>query len=240
MYTFNSRVRYSELNQKGALSVPSIINYFQDSSTFQSEDLGVGMDYLEKNKKVWMLTNWHVVIEKQLYLGQDIQISTCPYDFDKLFGYRNFAITDKSGTCVKGDSKWILFDLTKGRPTRLSEEDVKAHVLEKPFDLNKSTKKSTVSKDSVEKESFEVKYHHLDTNGHVNNAKYIEMAMDFISNKRGVQEFYVEYKTQALLGDVIIPYIEEIEDGVVVSLLGKDKKTIYVIVEFVYSKKECL
>ena len=48
MYTFDSRVRYSETGEEGLLSLPAIVDYFQDVSTFQSEDLGIGIDFLKK------------------------------------------------------------------------------------------------------------------------------------------------------------------------------------------------
>ena len=48
MYTFSGRVRFSETDPDGILRMESLIDYFQDCSTFQSEDLGVGMDYLKK------------------------------------------------------------------------------------------------------------------------------------------------------------------------------------------------
>jgi len=43
MYTFESRVRYSEMDEFGKLSVTGIMNYLQDCSTFQSEDLKLGL-----------------------------------------------------------------------------------------------------------------------------------------------------------------------------------------------------
>lgn len=42
MYTFQSRVRYSELDPERKLSIASIVDYFQDCSTFHSEQLGGG------------------------------------------------------------------------------------------------------------------------------------------------------------------------------------------------------
>ena len=48
MYTFDSRVRYSETGEEGLLSLPAIVDYFQDVSTFQSEDLGIGIDFLKE------------------------------------------------------------------------------------------------------------------------------------------------------------------------------------------------
>lgn len=51
MYEFDSRVRYSEVDHHGTMTVPALINYFQDCSTFQSEQLGYGMDVLKKETR---------------------------------------------------------------------------------------------------------------------------------------------------------------------------------------------
>ena len=48
----DGRVRFSEIDHTRKITVPSIINYFQDCSTFQSEDIGVGLDVLSKRKSV--------------------------------------------------------------------------------------------------------------------------------------------------------------------------------------------
>ena len=57
-YHFNGRVRYSETDEKGLLTLPGILNYFQDCCTFHSEDIGQGMDVLKKRSRVWMLSSW--------------------------------------------------------------------------------------------------------------------------------------------------------------------------------------
>ena len=35
MYEFDSRVRYSEVDHHGTMTVPALINYFQDCSNLQ-------------------------------------------------------------------------------------------------------------------------------------------------------------------------------------------------------------
>ena len=45
MFEFTSKVRYSETDSEGKLSLPALLDYFQDSSTFQSEELGLGIEY---------------------------------------------------------------------------------------------------------------------------------------------------------------------------------------------------
>ena len=55
MYTFDSRVRYSETDENGNLSLESLIDYMQDCTNFQSEDLGVGLEYhRQKNIRRWV------------------------------------------------------------------------------------------------------------------------------------------------------------------------------------------
>ena len=54
-YEFEGKVRYSEIDHRATMTLPALINYFQDCSTFQSEQLGYGMDVLKKEKKAWVL-----------------------------------------------------------------------------------------------------------------------------------------------------------------------------------------
>ena len=70
MYTFDSRIRYSETDETGALSLLGVINYMQDCSTFQSEDIGLGVEYLEKKKRAWLLSSWRIVIDRYPVLGE--------------------------------------------------------------------------------------------------------------------------------------------------------------------------
>ena len=35
-YEFEARVRYSEIGHRGTMTIPALINYFQDCSTFHS------------------------------------------------------------------------------------------------------------------------------------------------------------------------------------------------------------
>lgn len=65
MYTFDSRIRYSEIDRSGRLSVPAVVDYFQDCSAFQSEELGVGVEYLANKKRAWILNSWQIVLERR-------------------------------------------------------------------------------------------------------------------------------------------------------------------------------
>ena len=61
-YTIEGRIRYSEIDHHGTVTLPGIINYFQDCSTFQSEDIGEGRAKLAKKKRAWILSYWQVIV----------------------------------------------------------------------------------------------------------------------------------------------------------------------------------
>ena len=84
MYTFDSRVRYSEVGEDARITVNAIIDYMQDCTNFQSEDLGVGLEYHKKKQLMWVLNSWQIVIEKYPAMGEEITVGTQAYGFEKM------------------------------------------------------------------------------------------------------------------------------------------------------------
>ena len=80
-------------------------------------------------------------------------------------------------------------------------------------------------------EAFAVQKHHLDTNHHVNNCQYIQMAMDYLPADFKIHQMRAEYKQQARLYDVICPAKAE-EDIRTTILLNDQKGEPYAVVEF--------
>ena len=76
MYSFDSRVRYSEVDEDRKLSLTGVINYLQDCSTFQSEDLNQGIDYLTQKHRAWLLSSWQIIVDRYPKLGERDRKST--------------------------------------------------------------------------------------------------------------------------------------------------------------------
>ena len=124
MYIFDSRVRYSEIEEDRSLSLFSAVNYFQDCSTFQSEDLKLGIEYLSNIQKAWWLISWQIDILKMPKLGDKIEVGTWAYGFKGMYGYRNFVImSPQKEILVRADSSWVFMDLEKKRPARVIISD---------------------------------------------------------------------------------------------------------------------
>ena len=117
MYQFSSRVRYSEVNSEKILTLPALLDYLQDCCIFQSEELGVGVDYLADNHAAWVLSSWQIRICRYPKLGEEITVSTWAYDFKGFYGCRSFK--------VEGEDKGLLAYASNGltilgTPARIS------------------------------------------------------------------------------------------------------------------------
>ncbi len=232
MYSFESRVRYSEVDVNQELTITGIINYFQDCSTFQSEDLNLGIDYLKGRCRAWWLSSWQIVIERYPRLGEEIVISTWPYDFKGIYGYRNFTIQDKQGNyLVKANSIWFFFDTEAGRPARISPEDVRGYGTgdEKKLDMEYAARKIPVPEAYQTAKEIHVMRHHIDTNHHVNNAQYVDMAREALPEDIRIRQLRVEYKNAAVLGDVMTPQVSRDENDWTVVLCGAEGQTCAVV-----------
>lgn len=213
MYSFESRIRYSETGSDGKLTLLSLMDYFQDCSTFQSEELGVGLSYLQERRLLWVLSSWQIVIARLPRMCEDVLVGTFPYDFKGCFGFRNFFMKDDAGNYLaKANTMWTLLDTDTFKPKKHAEEIAQKYQIEEKLPMPYAGRKIMLPSHMERQEAITVKPHHLDTNHHVNNAQYVGMAMDYLPEGYRVDAVRVEYKKQALLHDALIPCLCT-EDG---------------------------
>lgn len=232
MYTFDSRIRYSETDSEGNLTLLALLNYFQDCSTFQSEDVGNGVVYMRSQKLAWVLNSWQIVPLRYPRLGEKVTIGTLPYQFQKFIGYRNFVMLDEKGEYLaKANSIWSLIHMETGKPVIATPEIMEGYPLGEKIPMEYADRKIAVPEGGVIKEGIPVMPHHLDTNHHVNNGQYVMIAEEFIPENARITQMRAEYKKQAFLGDVFYPYVVAEGPKIIISLQNREGKA-YATVEF--------
>lgn len=232
MYKWDGRVRFSEVGEDKRLTLDSIVNYFQDCSTFQSEDLGNGMEVLERMHRVWVLSSWQIVVNEYPKLGEKIVTGTWPYEFHRFLGSRNFIMYGADGRVLAyANSLWTYLNIENGRPVRIDDEVAGLYQTEPKYDMDYADRKIALPEGMTEQEPFLVDVHHLDTNHHVNNGQYVKMAGLYLPKDFEAAQMRAEYKKSALLGDRICPMVHYGEKQVVVSLNDETGRA-FTVVEF--------
>ncbi|MCD8021648.1 MAG: thioesterase [Lachnospiraceae bacterium] len=218
-YQFDGRVRFSEVGQDRRLTKVSLVDYFQDCSTFHSEACGNGIDCLNAHGCVWMILFWQIDILRLPLLGERVISRTWPYGFQAFYGYRNFVLLDEEENYLaKANSVWALLDLKTGRPIKVLREVIDGYELGPQLEMECVPRKIRLSGEGELKEPFRVVRQHLDTNHHVNNGQYISMAEEYLPDGFETGRLCVEYRQQARLHDVIVPHVYREESAVTVSL----------------------
>lgn len=233
MYEMKGRVRYSECGEDNKIKIPAIINYFQDCTTENSEQIGVGHDYLVERKRAWILTSWQVEIRRRPRVRESVVVSTWATGFKGVFGPRDFRMCTQEGEeLVRAHSLWVYIDTESGRPVKPADEEIAVYELGEPIPMEEVSRKIKLPEGALEVDTFPVHKYHIDTNHHMNNSKYIELACEDLPENFCVKKMRVEYKKAAVLGDRIVLKQAIEAERIVIDLCDEEGNT-FAIVEVI-------
>lgn len=234
MYSSESRVRYSEIDEDLHLTVPALINYLQDCSTFHSQAVGRGPAHAAASGHAWMLSAWEIVIDALPAFNQDIRVSTWPTCFKGLMAARNFTVCDAADPAgehplVRANSSWFLFAAAAGAPMRIpaDESDPYLSDVAEPLDMPAMPRRIRTADAGEAAAPVIVTGAHIDTNHHVNNAQYVSLALGALpkDDMPNIHRLDVQYHTAAKLGDTIYPHIHHEGDaGTIITLDDAEAK----------------
>ncbi len=191
----------------------AFMNIAQELANRDAVRLGFGYDRLMELNTIWVLSRMEVRFLRAPLWRETVEIDTWHKGEDGIFSLRDFLIRNQDGTedLVTATSSWLIINLETRRIQRpqvlfddntLSEKKDR-HAIETPCAKIEVPDRDLLRPAGQKK----VRYSDIDFNGHVNNAKYIEWAMDFLDilpvTSRKVDHFRINYNNEAHLSDTI-------------------------------------
>ena len=228
-YTEKHTIPCYDTDASWRLKPTSFMNMAQEAAGRHAVYLGFGYDDLIKTNTAWILSRVHVEFIDTPKWREEITLNTWHKGLNRLFFLRDFVLTDNEGReRVKATTSWLVLNLETRRLVRdpkLIEDGTVCteNALETPAD------KVQMPKD-VEPElvrTHHVSYSDIDTNGHTNNAMYMQWSMNSvgydITSTRPVKEFTINFNHETKAGDYVEIYraSAEKEDGLHVYVEGK-------------------
>lgn len=132
---------------------------------------------------------------------------------------------------ARANSVWAMVDIATGRPVRVDAAQIEAYQMEPKEPMDYAGRKIAISGDFETLEPVRVTKACLDTNHHMNNGRYVAVAMEYLPDNYSVRQIRVEYKRSAKYGDILIPKRQE-ASGRIVVLLEDIEGEVCVITEF--------
>ena len=232
MYSYDAIVRYSETGGRKKSNMVSLANYFQDCAILQSENVGIGLDYLADHHRAWFLISWQIEVDRYPAMGENIKVRTWAYDFKASLGFRNIDILDENGIrIVKAASIWSYVDTETLRPARIEDEVSEAYPMEPAIDMEYAPRKIKLFDDHNVVDTRKVMQYQIDSNNHMNNEAYIALAQEYVEDISAIKAVRAEYKMQYVKDDVIVVKRAQ-KENLLQILLCDERSVIKCVVQF--------
>lgn len=208
VFTARYRVRSYETDFLGRLKPVSIVNYFQDAASSHADLLGFSVADLLRSRLTWMLSRYQIRVLRYPCAGEELLVRTWRSAVDGYYALRDFELIDSHGRLLAvASSSWLIVSLESRRPVR-----IKTAVEDFPIHASRSFPDDFITfpkREAYERElPFQVRMGDLDQNRHVNNAVYLDWALeatdpDILQNYLPV-EIHIAYRAEELYGGKII------------------------------------
>ncbi len=234
MYTFKTRVCASRTGEDGHMRFSDAIEVIQDCSLLWLESEPSFQHFLKTNNLgMFLLSRQADVLRLPVY-GEKITVRTSVFDCDKFSGYRNTILYgEDGGPCVLTWCIGVFVNLATGKMEKIPPEESNKITIDRKIEMDYLPKRITIQDVSGQRlDAFTVKRSAIDLYRHMNNAKYIEAALEFLPTDFMIHRMRVEYKMSAKAGNTIYPERIQTPAGKWYILLKNARNKPYAILEF--------
>jgi medium-chain acyl-[acyl-carrier-protein] hydrolase len=174
--TFN--VKTYECWPDGNIKIACLMQYLQEVAARHAEQLGFGIDRLNKINSYWILSNIKIQIDKLPEWNDEITVKTWPSGHNRLIATREFVGRNQNkGELFRASSQWMILDKKSNRPKNLFRLDLELPEIGHKV-LSEELPRLEPQGDYSEIDRIIVPYSSIDLNGHVNNTEYVRWGVD--------------------------------------------------------------
>lgn len=202
-------IKSYETDLNGLFKISSFLNHAQEMANIHAHNLGFGYDNLISSGVVWVLSRFHIIVNRVPAWREEVVMETWHKGSDRLFGFRDFTLKDIRGESLfLATSSWLVIDKESRRIQRIDNVLGNEFPGVNPKDaISEAAPKLAPLESPVVTKKHIVSISDLDINGHTNNVRYFEWALDSLpySITKGlkIKEIVINFNNESLIGDEI-------------------------------------
>ncbi|WP_034636863.1 acyl-[acyl-carrier-protein] thioesterase, partial [Desulfovibrio cuneatus] len=227
-------IRGYEAGGHGRVSLRTLCNYMEEAAGKHAEALGCGLDAMREQGITWVLARQRIELGYMPAPEENMVVHTWPVGVERLSFRRDFHMECNGHTVLRAVSHWVLMNATTRKLEKmppwaqslafpqaglaLEAGDIRippvplAFLAETPAVAGNAVgvKEAAAALPGPE---FPVRRADIDSNGHVNNVRYVDFALEaahcfFASQGQGVGEralagLDIVFRAEALWGDTV-------------------------------------
>lgn len=205
-------VKSYETDHNGLFKPFSFLNHAQEMANIHAHTLGFGYDNLISTGVVWVLSRFHIKFQRLPVWKEEVSMETWHKGSDRLFGFRDFLAHDSGNNeIISATSSWLIIDYKTRRLQKIEsilgtsfKGENQKDAIQEPAERLTSPKEMAFSRTRV------VSLSDLDINGHTNNARYFEWAIDSLplelTKEMTIREMWLNFNNESLPGESVDLY----------------------------------
>lgn len=207
MFTIKSRVYASRTDPGGIMKLDGAIDILQDCSMMWMESEPSFREFLAGRRLGMFLVSRQADIIRLPGYGENITVQTRIYECRDFLGYRNTVMYGEDGQpCLLTWSIGAFVSLETGRMARLPHAEMDKVTVDPRIDMEYLDRKIALPDLPGQRlGAVAVRRKDIDMNRHMNNARYVETALEYLPEGFAVRRLRIEYKRPAKLGDQLYP-----------------------------------
>jgi acyl-ACP thioesterase len=215
IYTTNYQIYPKDSDYKKDIRPGALINYFIQSSWLHAEELGFGYSHLLKDGIGWVLSRFHIVIDKMPGWPGEFRLETWPKGIDRILYLRDAEVFDsKNNRLAILTSSWLVIDMETKRPRRSLPQADSFTGLKVRDAIEEPARGLEFSGTTAYSEQYKVRYNDIDVNEHLTTYRYIDFVFDTYDidflNTHTPREITVNFLKEVPYGaDLIMKRIED-------------------------------
>ncbi len=234
MYKIKRVVQTSEIGREYVLRTFDLVNMIQDVE-------GLHIDHLDKlsmesrDEGFAIVLNFrHIKINRLPSFKEELEIITNPYNTTPFYGYRNTVIFDhKQVPIIESYCVGSFIKLDGMKPYRLSKEALDSIVNDVPYEMTYVGRKIKLDESYPIGETIkiEVQPSFIDYYQHLNNAYYVDFAVNLLPDKYHFTSISCEYRFPYSKGEIIYLNLYELPLGYLIKFSDSEQR-IHALIEF--------
>jgi acyl-ACP thioesterase len=211
-------VRPHEAGYGDTIQPVSLLNYLQDAAFEHSIKLGFSVFHLFSKGLTWVLSRYHIKIDRYPVAGESVRIHTWYPGSQKPFYLREWEILDENERIiVRATSSWLVVDIKTGKPVDGDSLLSGLTVMERRA-IEDGFKPLPEPGPEGIKGRFSVRLSDTDLNRHVNHIHHILWALECVPQEflsgNVPAEIEAAYKGEIMFGQNVIVQTRRSDDRV--------------------------
>ena len=176
---FTYTVKSTDVDMYRRIGLSSLFRLLQEAAISHTIAIGVGRDKTLDRGLLWVVTQQQADVTRLPEYDETITVSTWPGKSMHLFFPRFWRISDMSGQAlIEASSYWVLMEETTRKIAFPEKHGIR--IDEYPDPLNSRLPRRLRLEGGAFLGNFTVPYSYTDLNGHMNNARYFDLAQDYM------------------------------------------------------------